>query len=287
MSPRRSGRGSPRRRWRRGSTARCATSTGRSRATPSLALVTVARREGRARAGPPRLRARPRRGGAEAVPGHADHLRPGDRRRFLLRLRAGAPSAARSPTRTCRAIEAEMRQIIAADEPLIREVWTREDVRAFFEQQGESFKAEWVMELPEGEAITMYRSGHGEDGWIDLCRGPHLASTGKLDPAGVQADARVGRLLARRPEEPDAEPHLRHRLAQQEAARRASRPARGSGQARPPQDRPGDGPVPPPGRSARQRLLAPQGLHHLARSSRPICAAGSTPPAIARSRPRS
>jgi threonyl-tRNA synthetase len=51
-------------------------------------------------------------------------------------------------------------------------------VRKLFLEQGESFKAEWVMELPEHETITMYRSG----GWIDLCRGPHLASTGKVDP---------------------------------------------------------------------------------------------------------
>ena len=76
------------------------------------------------------------------------------------------------------AIEEEMRRIIARDEPLVREVWTREDVRKLFLEQGESFKAEWVMELPEHETITMYRSG----GWIDLCRGPHLASTGKVDP---------------------------------------------------------------------------------------------------------
>src|SRR5882757_4519067 len=80
------------------------------------------------------------------------------------------------------AIEEEMRRIIAADEPLIREVWTRHQVREFFEKSGEAFKAEWVMELPEGEPITMYRSGEGEGAWIDLCRGPHLASTGKLDP---------------------------------------------------------------------------------------------------------
>ena len=76
------------------------------------------------------------------------------------------------------AIEEEMRRIIAADEPLVREVWSRDDVRAFFEKQGEAFKAEWVMELPADEEISMYRSG----GWLDLCRGPHLASTGKLDP---------------------------------------------------------------------------------------------------------
>jgi threonyl-tRNA synthetase len=80
------------------------------------------------------------------------------------------------------AIEEEMRRIIARDEPLIREVWTRENVRAFFERTGEAFKAEWEMELPEGEPITMYRSGKGENAWMDLCRGPHLASTGKVDP---------------------------------------------------------------------------------------------------------
>ena len=80
------------------------------------------------------------------------------------------------------AIEEEMRRVIAADEPLIREVWTRDQVREFFERSGESFKAEWVMELPEGEPITMYRSGEGDSAWMDLCRGPHLASTGKLDP---------------------------------------------------------------------------------------------------------
>jgi threonyl-tRNA synthetase len=80
------------------------------------------------------------------------------------------------------AIEEEMRRIIAADKSLIREVWTRDQVRDFFEKQGEAFKAEWVMELPEGETITMYRTGDGKDSWIDLCRGPHLASTGKLDP---------------------------------------------------------------------------------------------------------
>jgi threonyl-tRNA synthetase len=80
------------------------------------------------------------------------------------------------------AIEAEMRRIIAADKSLVREVWTREQVRDFFDKNGEAFKAEWVMELPAGETITMYRTGEGDEAWVDLCRGPHLASTGKLDP---------------------------------------------------------------------------------------------------------
>jgi threonyl-tRNA synthetase len=95
-----------------------------------------------------------------------------------------APAPGRGPftEEDLPAIEEEMRRVIARDEPLVREVWTREDVRDFFRRTGESFKAEWVMELPEGETITMYRSGRGENAWMDLCRGPHLASTGKLDP---------------------------------------------------------------------------------------------------------
>ncbi|MEA3043090.1 MAG: threonyl-tRNA synthetase [Sphingomonadales bacterium] len=91
-----------------------------------------------------------------------------------------APTAERGPftEEDLPVIEEEMRRIIRSDEKLVREVWARDDVRAFFEKQGEAFKAEWVMELPQDEPITMYRSGS----WLDLCRGPHLASTGKLDP---------------------------------------------------------------------------------------------------------
>jgi len=76
------------------------------------------------------------------------------------------------------AIEAEMRAIIARDENLVREVWSREDLIATWQKQGETFKAEWAAELPEGEELTVYRAGQ----WFDMCRGPHLASTGKLDP---------------------------------------------------------------------------------------------------------
>lgn len=94
-----------------------------------------------------------------------------------------APPAKRGPftEEDLPAIEAEMRRLIAADKPLVREVWDREKVRQFFLDHGESFKAEWVMELPADEPITMYKTGYGPADWIDLCRGPHLASTGKLD----------------------------------------------------------------------------------------------------------
>ena len=75
-------------------------------------------------------------------------------------------------------IEEEMRRIIAADTPLEREVWTRKQLIQWFKDHGETFKAEWAAELPEGEELTIYRQGE----WLDMCRGPHLASTGKLDP---------------------------------------------------------------------------------------------------------
>ncbi len=82
------------------------------------------------------------------------------------------------------AIEEKMREIIKADKPLVREAWSRADLIAKWEADGETFKAEWARELPEGEELTVYWSGQpGSDGaWLDMCRGPHLASTGKLDP---------------------------------------------------------------------------------------------------------
>lgn len=81
------------------------------------------------------------------------------------------------------AIEEKMREIIRADKPLRREVWSRERLVEKWSAEGESFKAEWARELPEGEELTVYWSG---DDWLDMCRGPHLASTGKLDPAAFK-----------------------------------------------------------------------------------------------------
>ena len=81
------------------------------------------------------------------------------------------------------AIEEKMREIIRADKPLTREVWSRQQLIDKWVADGETFKAEWAAELPEGEELTVYRSG---DDWLDMCRGPHLASTGKLDPAAFK-----------------------------------------------------------------------------------------------------
>ncbi len=81
------------------------------------------------------------------------------------------------------AIEGEMRRIIAANKVLRREVVARETLIAQWQAAGESFKAEWAAELPGDEPLTVYHSG---DDWFDMCRGPHLPSTGKLDPAAFK-----------------------------------------------------------------------------------------------------
>ena len=82
------------------------------------------------------------------------------------------------------AIEDKMREIIRADKPLVREVWSRQQLIDKWRAEGEIFKAEWAQELPEGEELTVYHSGQpgSEGAWLDMCRGPHLPSTGKLDP---------------------------------------------------------------------------------------------------------
>jgi threonyl-tRNA synthetase len=92
-----------------------------------------------------------------------------------------APPAERGPftDEDLPAIEAEMRALIAADKKIVRQVWSRQQLISRWQQQGESFKAEWAAELPGDEDLTVYWSG---DDWLDMCRGPHLPSTGKLDP---------------------------------------------------------------------------------------------------------
>lgn len=75
------------------------------------------------------------------------------------------------------AIEAEMCKIAAEDHPLQREVLAKEEAIALFRSKGEHFKAEIIDDvIPPGEEISIYRQGD----WLDLCRGPHVPSTGRL-----------------------------------------------------------------------------------------------------------
>ena len=77
------------------------------------------------------------------------------------------------------AIEAKMREIVARNAAFEREVWPRDEAIAFFEARGERFKAELIRDLPDSEAISIYRQG----AWLDLCRGPHMRSTGDIGAA--------------------------------------------------------------------------------------------------------
>lgn len=76
-------------------------------------------------------------------------------------------------------IEAKMHEIVKRDEPIVREVWERKEAVKHFMEIGEKYKAEIIESIPGDEPITIYRQGQ----WKDLCRGPHLPSTGKLGKA--------------------------------------------------------------------------------------------------------
>ncbi len=73
-------------------------------------------------------------------------------------------------------IEAKMREIVKRDEPLVREVWKRDDAVKFFESIGEKYKAEIIASIPSDQDISLYRQGN----FIDLCRGPHAPSTSHI-----------------------------------------------------------------------------------------------------------
>lgn len=76
-------------------------------------------------------------------------------------------------------IEKRMMELVDRDDNISREVWDRDEAIRFFEGQGEKFKAELIRDLPEDEVISVYKQGD----FIDLCRGPHLPSVGKLGKA--------------------------------------------------------------------------------------------------------
>ncbi|MDX2258575.1 MAG: threonine--tRNA ligase [Hyphomicrobiaceae bacterium] len=76
-------------------------------------------------------------------------------------------------------IEKRMAEIVARNDPFTKEVWSREEAKRHFREKGESFKVELVDAIPEGEDVKIYRQGQ----WLDLCRGPHMTSTGQIGKA--------------------------------------------------------------------------------------------------------
>ncbi len=77
------------------------------------------------------------------------------------------------------AIEKKMREIIARDKPFTREVWSRDEAKRVFRDKGELFKVELVDAIPADQQLKIYKQGD----WFDLCRGPHMTSTGKVGNA--------------------------------------------------------------------------------------------------------
>jgi threonyl-tRNA synthetase len=77
------------------------------------------------------------------------------------------------------AIEKRMREIIARDKPFTKEIWSREEAKQVFADNGEMFKVELVDAIPSDQTIKIYKQGD----WFDLCRGPHMTSTGKIGNA--------------------------------------------------------------------------------------------------------
>jgi threonyl-tRNA synthetase len=77
------------------------------------------------------------------------------------------------------AIEKKMKEIIARDKPFTKEVWTRDQAKKVFKDKGENFKVELVESIPADQELKIYKQGE----WFDLCRGPHMPSTGKVGTA--------------------------------------------------------------------------------------------------------
>ena len=76
-------------------------------------------------------------------------------------------------------IEKKMGEIIARNAPFTKEFWSRDEAKRFFRDKGELFKIELVDAIPEGEDLKIYKQGE----WLDLCRGPHMTSTGQIGKA--------------------------------------------------------------------------------------------------------
>jgi hypothetical protein len=154
-------------------------------------------------------------------------------------------------------IEKKMREIIARNAPFTKEVWSRDEARKVFAEKGEAYKVELIDAIPEDQDLKIYRQGD----WFDLCRGPHMASTGQIGNAFKLM--KVAGAYWRGDSNNPMLTRIYGTAWADQAQLDLSPHAGGGREARPPPARPRDGPVPLPGGGAGRRLLARQGLAHV------------------------
>ena len=153
-------------------------------------------------------------------------------------------------------IEAKMHEIIARNAPFTKELWSRERRQGLSSRaRASSTRSSWSMRFPEGEDLKIYKQGE----WLDLCRGPHMTETGQIGKA-FKLTHFAGSYWRGDAQGAEAAARLRHRLGERGRACSLPEADRGGREARPPQARARDGPLPLPGGGAWRRLLAPEGL---------------------------
>ena len=153
---------------------------------------------------------------------------------------------------------------------------SRDEAVKFFRAQGELYKAEIIASIPEKEEISLY----GQGNWVDLCRGPHVPSTGKLKAFKL---TKVAGAYWRG----DSRNEMLQRIygtawADKKQLDDVPAPARGGREARSPPHRQGARSLPPAGRGAGSGVLASQGLDGVPDAHSATCASGSGPPATRR-----
>ena len=156
------------------------------------------------------------------------------------------------------AIEAKMAELAKKDEPVTRRLLPRDDAVAYFKSIGEHYKAEIIASIPSNEDISLYSEG----AFTDLCRGPHVPSTGKLKVFKLMK-------LAGAYWRGDSKNEMLQRIygtawAKKDDLDAYLTPDRGGREARSPQARPHARPLPSAGRGAGHGVLAPEGVVDLA-----------------------
>ncbi len=148
-----------------------------------------------------------------------------------------------------------MHEIIARNAPFTKEFWSRDQAKDFFRKKGELFKIELVDAIPAGEDLKIYKQGE----WLDLCRGPHMTSTGQIGKA-FKLTKFAGSYW--RGDHNNAQLQRMYGTAWATRSRASGLPQadRGGREARPPEARARDGSLPLPGGRAGRRVLAPEGL---------------------------